>query len=115
VRDLDHKRAKLSKKGWSAGKIEKALSQRAEHIAAEEQDLNSQIGKDLDNWLGFIRNALNSGGTPYVGLLAHHYSGDIEAEAVQVSAQKDFFAVSLDHATLTGVDEDVIYRISPHA
>jgi hypothetical protein len=115
VRDLDNERAKLAKKGWSTGKIEKALSQRAEHIVAEEQDLNSQIGKDLDNWLGFIRTALTSGSTPYVGLLTHHYSGNIEAEAVQVSAEKDIGAVTLDHATLTGVDEDVIYRISPHA
>ena len=115
LRDIDEERLKLAKKGWSHGKIERSLAQRMEQILKREEDQNSQAGKDLENWLGFLLAALGMGKAPYVGLLTHHYSGSLGAELVPISGREIISVTNVTQATLAGINEDVIYQVSAHA
>lgn len=105
-------RSKLARKGWSGSKIERALSQRIDKANAREQDENSELAKDLENWLGFLRAVLSSKDTPYIGLLFHNYSGSLETEEIIISDRMAIEAAGLNHETLADMDQDVIYRIS---
>ena len=113
--DLDEDRSKLAKKGWSKTKIERALSQRIDKANAREQDQNSELGKDFENWLGFIRAALSNKDAPYIGLLTHHYSGSLVTEELILSDRQVVAFADLSQAALAGIKEDVIYQITAHA
>jgi hypothetical protein len=113
--DLDEERSKLVKKGWSKSKIERALSQRIDKVNAREQDQNSELGKDLENWLCFIRAALSRTGVTYIGILTHHYRGSLVTEELTISDRKIVAASDLNQSVLAGIEEDVVYLFAAHA
>lgn len=115
VADVDEHRSKLARKGWSNSKIDRSLSQRMEQAQKREQDRNSELGKDLENWLGFLRTALSDKDTPYISLLTHHYRGSLETEQFTVTERRVIEASRLDRTSLAEIAEDVIYRISAQA
>ena len=115
VADIDEERSKLAKKGWSKSKIERSLSQRMEQIGKREQDQNSELGRDLENWLGFLCAAVSNKDTPYIALLAHHYSGNLATEQFTVSDRQIVDASEVCQASLANIPEDVIYQVSAHA
>ncbi|WP_374502419.1 hypothetical protein [Pseudoxanthomonas sp.] len=115
VADVDEERSKLAKKGWSKSKIERSLAQRMDQIQKREQDHNSELGKDLENWLGFLRNAVSNKDTPYIALLAHHYSGSLAAEQFTVSNRQVVEATKINQESIANMAEDVIYQVTAHA
>ena len=115
VADVDEERKRLAKKGWSQSKIERSLSQRIEQAEKRERDENSELGRDLENWLGFLRASVSSKDTPYIALLAHHYSGSLATEQFIVLNRQIVGASEVSQASLANVAEDVIYQISAHA
>nr|CAS02858.1 putative integron gene cassette protein [uncultured bacterium] len=115
VLDLDEERSKLAKKGWSKSKIERALAQRLDKVNAREQDQNSELGKDLENWLGFLREALSQKDVAYIGLLTHHYSGSLVTEELNIADRQVVAAADISQAMLGGIAEDVVYQPTAHA
>ena len=115
VTDVNEERTRLAKKGWSKSKIERSLSQRMDQVDKREQGQNAELGRDLENWLGFLRAALSSKDTPYIALLAHHYSGSLATEQFTVSDRQIVDASKISQASLANVAEDVIYQVSAHA
>ena len=115
VGDIEQERARLAKKGWTKSKIERSLSQRIDKATAQQEDQNSELGKDFENWLGFLRAAISSKDAPYIGLLTHHYSGSLVTEEVTISDRRIVPAAGISQTVLAGIDEDVIYQVRAHA
>lgn len=68
---------KLARRGWSAGKIERAL--RDSHRAAPRL----QAVEERANWQRLLA-ALRAGGLPYLGILLHAYEGRVEGECIEL-------------------------------
>ena len=89
---------KLAKKGWSPSKIERWLRDRetADVRAHARRDARSTDSVDL--WTSLIGDLFAMRRVRQVGLLLHNYSGDVNAEAFEVSrasARFDHFVARL--------------------
>jgi ribosomal protein S16 len=84
--DRERKRAeqaaKLVKRGWSKGKIERWLNDRmkADERAEERQHANTPDSFEL--WGRVISDLMSTPGVQQAGLLLHFYSGDLEEETI---------------------------------
>lgn len=62
----------------------------------------------LASWLGFLRATLESGKTPYIGLLVHMYSGSLEAD-FELKARRVVRCGDRTGDMLGRMEEDVLY------
>jgi hypothetical protein len=91
--------SKLRHKGWSEAKIARWKEQKAADLAKRRSLMNPT------NWEDLVKEMLDSGWAPFVGLLLHWYQGPTSSrielhgrEAVPVSAE-----------ALARMQEDVLY------
>lgn len=100
--------AKLLKKGWSRGKVARALEQRQESDALK-QEANEQADRAKSQSLeGFVSTILQSGLTSELGLLLDSYRGPLE-EAFTILRQEQVPASAALAEVLPTVEEDVLY------
>ena len=104
---------KLKKKGWSAAKIERFLTNRDKNN--EKRGLSSQqqyekATEDIQQWVNFINQLLSKTSIETFGLLLHFYSGSIENERIKISRKQVAFNDLLDKI-LIEMDEDTLYLI----
>lgn len=99
---------RLLKKGWSQAKVARSLGQRREHW-------DSDAGKDaqtnveaMASWVNLIEAVLDSGSTPYLGLLIHFYSGPLD-EQVELTGRVDVSRGEAQAEYLGGMKEDMLY------
>ncbi len=103
VQEVDVKR--LRSKGWSEAKISRWLEQKRH---------SSKGQRDLQRWHEFLTETLQSGLTPFIGIVVHSYSGLLtEHIAIQKREVIGFSALSLEQ--LSQLQEDVIYEFYPEA
>jgi hypothetical protein len=97
-------REKLKKKGWSAAKINRALTDRqnAHHTSNDTDELSS--------WLAFMNTTVQTAGS--IGLLLHIYSGDLEAETIELASKAQIKIGSCELETLTAIQCDTLYSFT---
>ncbi|RDZ27254.1 hypothetical protein [Lysobacter silvisoli] len=107
-RDEAEEARRLRRKGWSEGKIERALAQRRQQRENDDAAQGSVAGQELETWRAFIAEALSMRNVSSFGLLVHHYHGAIDAEFALQGRE----TLTLDQATpqrLGELREDVLY------
>lgn len=108
---------RMRRKGWSEAKISRALTQRGD---ASERDVlaqkahaasgESQGTLNAEAWLDCLRDVLESGATPWIGLLHHFYSGGLDQEFV-LQARENWCLAALDADALARMREDKLHVI----
>ena len=101
VQEVDVKR--LRSKGWSEAKISRWLDQKGH---------SSKGKRDLQRWHEFLTETLQSGLTPYIGIIVHFYSGPLtERIPIQKREVIEFSGLNLEQ--LGQLQEDIIYEFYP--
>lgn len=104
---------RLRKRGWSESKIRRWAHQR-EHVAARNKRVREHeaglSGNQAEHWLAFITAVLNSGHTPALGLLLHHYSGLISGERVTLVGRQVHRLKAVGPTDLLQMREDLLYE-----
>jgi hypothetical protein len=69
------------------------------------------------DWPAFLESALAVRGVPYIGLVAHSYSGNVELDEITLQARARHVVEELRDGTLLTLDHDVIheFRAVDHA
>jgi len=107
--DRISKERKLRLKGWSESKIARALDQHDAHEGRERESRLTTLESGLVEWRNLVLAWLESGATPYIGLMLHFYDGPIdEGFALQGREIKERAAV--DASTLGHMVDDVLYE-----
>lgn len=105
--------AKLRRKGWTQAKIDRWLAQKGE---ARQKNERAASQKETDGvadakaWLRLLITTVESGHTPWVGLLLHFYKRSVSDEEFQVGRVVTARATDLSVDLLLDMDEDVLYR-----
>lgn len=113
---VDPNVARLTKKGWSPGKIERWLEQQRQVAARDERaDAERRVARgesgsdDLTRWQSAIE-ALLDGGAAWVGLLLHTYRGGLD-ERIALRGEVEVARADLGPDVLLGIEEDTIVRV----
>lgn len=106
--DLETQAQRLRKKGWSETKITRSLAQAHEHQEIDTASKESAHRDAVVTWIRLIRDILDSGKTPSLGLLLHMYDGPLDA-SFRLLSRNAVPASELSDATLLGMNEDVLY------
>ena len=96
---------KMRRKGWSEAKIARALSQQGDAVirnalAVKAHDDSGTLG--AAEWLACLRDVLDGGATPWIGLLHRDYDGALDAP---------FELLGREHHTLGALDADALGRM----
>jgi predicted aminopeptidase len=78
----------LKKKGWSANKIERWLSEKTK--LEEKREARKYTGiraSEIDSWINFISAVLNNNLASKFGLLLHMYSGCVATDVIALSGK----------------------------
>lgn len=70
---------RLRRKGWSEGKIARALEQADAHRQDAADATGANEAADLSRWLSLLQQWVRAGKASYVGLLFHMYDGSLQA------------------------------------
>lgn len=100
---------KLARKGWSDGKIARAIAQKREQAESADGVQRRRADDGLTRWLAFVDAVLASPQVDEVGLLLHFYSGGFEDEPVTIRERRRVGRADDRAALLHGMDEDVLY------
>jgi hypothetical protein len=100
---------KLRAKGWSETKIARWREQRGEHQALKAATARTASEAGIGQWQGFLAEALTRSDTPYLCLLIHMYSGDLDGD-IELSARRAVKLREADAAYLGAMSEDVLYE-----
>jgi hypothetical protein len=105
----DAEERKLRRKGWSEAKLARWKAQRTDH----EQSVQRKAEREESTlpWLLLLDEMLQSGATPFVGLLLHFYAGSVAEEDVQISNREVLRRSALGPAKLGRTREDVLYEV----
>lgn len=76
--------AKLAKRGWSKGKIERWLSDRMKADERAEERRHANTPDSVELWSRIISDLMSTPGVQQAGLLLHFYSGDVEEETIEL-------------------------------
>lgn len=101
----------LRRKGWSAAKIERALSQKWASEDRQRQLLIETSRRDAGNWLEFLRAALSSRASSSAGLLLHMYDGAVDDTRIAIVREPVSLA-KIDRDFLLHIEEDRLYEFS---
>lgn len=104
----NHEAAKLRRKGWSAARIDRTLAARAE--AARRRALRGASDLGAEEWLSLLRAVVVAVDAPYVGLLLHWYSGDVEREEFAIRRREAVPLTAASPDLLMRIDQDVLYE-----
>jgi hypothetical protein len=75
--------AKLVKRGWSKGKIERWLNDRIKADERAEERRHANTPDSLGLWSRIISDLLSTPGVQQAGLFVHFYSGDLQQETIE--------------------------------
>jgi hypothetical protein len=99
---------RLRRNGWSEAKIARAIAQSAGAQQRQAATNHAAGAADAGNWWRFLDSALSTG-LPYLCLVLHQYSGDVDTEAFPTHREK---VILPDADSLNGsLEEDVVYEI----
>jgi len=104
---------KLMRKGWSQTKVDRWLAEKRKTRLRDERNYKEHLAAsadDAERWLAGLREILSTGGAPWVALLLHWYDGGVDREIIQVKRVEAVRLAETTRATLTGLEEDVLYR-----
>lgn len=102
--EVVHEAAKLMRKGWSRAKIERVTADRLKAADRPTHDIDS-----IALWADVVDDLLTSLKLPHVGLLVHHYSGDVSDEVFEIT-RRDAPAVPLASLETMQPDEVLVFR-----
>lgn len=100
---------KLARKGWSDGKIARAIAQKREQAEAADGVQRRRADEGLIRWLAFVDAVLATAQVGELGLLLHFYGGGVEDEAVTVRERRRVGRSEDRAALLHGMEQDVLY------
>lgn len=106
--DLETQAQRLRKKGWSETKIARSLAQARERQEADAASKETELRDAALTWISLIRDILDSGKTPSLGLLLHFYGGPLDA-SFHLLSRDTVPASGLNDTTLLSMNEDVLY------
>ena len=106
--DWSVEEGKLLKKGWSRGKVARALEQRQERDALKQETNKQAHRAKSESFEGFVSTVLQSGLTSELGLLLHSYRGPLD-EPFTVLRRKQVPPNAALAEVLPAVEEDVLY------
>ncbi|MGH8107407.1 MAG: hypothetical protein ACREO1_01640 [Arenimonas sp.] len=96
-------------KGWSEAKIARSLAQKLDKISQVNEAAVRSNGSQASGWCSFLSELLDSGKTPYVGLLLHFYSGSLESR-IEMSGRVAAGKADVSPEYLGNMQEDVLYE-----
>ena len=107
--DWEEMARKLARKGWSAGKVARAVAQRRAQAEAADGVQRRRVDEGLARWLVFVDAVLSSGHADCLGLLLHFYGGTLEDEPVLIRERRRVGRNDDRAALLHGMEHDVLY------
>jgi hypothetical protein len=107
--DWDEMARKLARKGWSEGKVARAVAQKREQAEAADGVQRRRADDDLARWVAFVDAVLTSGQVRELGLLLHFYGGGLEDEDVTIRERRRVGVAEDRAALLHGMEQDVLY------
>jgi len=112
---VNHERElkKFRKQGWSEAKIKRWLEQKDQtkerHLREDEAQAQGST-PELNQWVSFITDVLQSGHTRRIGLLLHVYQRGIESERINILSKEKVKLGELAPERLMRMKEDVVYE-----
>ncbi|MGN6512370.1 MAG: hypothetical protein ACTHKZ_02180 [Lysobacteraceae bacterium] len=100
---------RLARKGWSRGKVARALRSMRDDFDASLQASAAANRNAILPWLDLVRAVLASGSTPHLDLLLHGFSGPLDAP-VELAGRQTVRPTELTGELLGQMQEDVLYR-----
>lgn len=107
------------------GEVEKLLAKqrpdgkrgRKRSTAEPSPNAVARYRAQAPHWPAFLESALGLRGVPYIGLIAHFYSGNVELDEITLQARARHLVEELRDGTLLTLDHDVIheFRMVDHA
>ena len=107
--DIASHEKQMRQKGWSEAKIARSLTQKLDKITQVNEAAIKSNGNQASSWCTLISELLDSGKTPYVGLLLHYYSGSLESR-IEVSGRVIARKADVTPDYLGTMQEDVLYE-----
>lgn len=107
--DKEERARKLARKGWSDGKIARALAQKREQAESADGVQRRRADDGLTRWLAFVDAVLASDQVRELGLLLHFYGGGLEDEEVTIRQRRRVGRSEDRAALLHGMEQDVLY------
>lgn len=109
--DASSKILTLKKKGWSETKIERWLSEK-ENTEGRKEARNSSVNKrsEIEAWMEFVSEILNSKLTSKISVILHMYSGSVGTEAISFSGKVVTKAKNINEQVFLSMKEDYIYE-----
>jgi hypothetical protein len=104
----ESKIAQRVSKGWSQTKIDRWRAQRQEQQAKVDR-----LNPDCERWVQYITAMVGPGRTPWMGLMVHMYSGDLETEEFEICGRTRVSLADLTPEAVSGFDRDTLYIFSP--
>ncbi len=104
---------KFRKQGWSEAKIQRWLEQKEqtkERHQREDEARAKGSTSELNQWVDFIGDLLESGKARRLGLLLHWYRGSIESERIKILGREKVKLIELNPERLMRMKEDVMYE-----
>lgn len=106
--DLEKDIKKHHQKGWSNNKIQRWVKEK-EKTRESKLDSMKTSGLDGNNWLIFIREVIGTGSAYSIGMLFHFYSGDLDAESINLKVQTTHKIDKIDGWFLQNLKVDHFY------
>jgi hypothetical protein len=104
---------KFRKQGWSEAKIQRWVEQKEqtkERHQREDEARATGSTPELNQWVEFISELLESGKSRKLGLLLHWYQGGIESERINILGREKVKLTELNPERLMKMNEDMLYE-----
>lgn len=109
--DLSSKISALKKKGWSATKIERWLSEKSDIDKKQQAKNGNSIGLvEVEAWKYFISEVLSTKLSSKVGVILHMYSGSVSTESIKLSDKVITKLKNLNDQVFLNMHEDHLYE-----
>lgn len=112
---LDRQIEKLRRRGWGAARIGRWQAQTEQDPARrrrEEQTAARGEAHDVAQWTDLLRELLDSGLTPRIGLLLHWYRGNLRSERISLNGIQRLAISALTPRQLMRIEEDTLYEFT---
>jgi len=113
VASYERELKKFRKQGWSEAKITRWLEQKEQieerHLREDEARAQGSTS-ELNQWVNFIADVLQSGRVRRIGLLLHMYQRGVESERIDILGREIVKLAELNPEKLMRMKEDVVYE-----
>lgn len=107
VQAMARRVAKLRRRGWSDARVDRWREQK---FASRDRRTSTTHGPSALDWATFLRSALGTGETAFLGILVHWYTASLESEEIRVDARRIVAGSEISPDLLLDLEHEILYE-----